>query len=117
MNSYPNPLIQYLGHSVSWAESYTSRTLSIKFAVNPAAMVEGVQLDLDGQGLLPAEWKYQLVSVSSPGYLCFEVPDKLGKDERFAKIVVVINGQELSSSKFNWKSTLSDFYVDEVNKV
>ncbi len=117
MSSYPNPLIQYLGQTVSWSESYTSRTLSIKFAVNPAAMVEKVQLDLGSKSIMPIEWKYQLVSVSSPGFGCFEVPDRLAQEDRFAQIVVVINGQELSSSKFNWKSTLSDVYVDEVNKV
>ena len=63
MSSYPNPLIQYLGQTVSWSESYTSRTLSIKFAVNPAAMVEKVQLDLGSKSIMPIEWKYQLVSV------------------------------------------------------
>ena len=70
-------------------------------------MVNGIQLDLGGNRLLPVEWQYELVSVASPGYGCFQVPDGLAQEERFAQIVVVINDQELSSIKFNWKSTLN----------
>ena len=101
------PLIQYLEHEVSWLDSYVGgrKRLSIKFAANPAAMIEGVEVELGGRRVLPEEWQYKLVSVSSPGNVCFEVPDGVAQYDGMAEIVVVIKGQEFRSRKFNWKCT------------
>jgi len=102
----PNPLIQYLGHEFTPNPSAPNeRALTMKFAVNPGAFVDGVELEIGGQRLVYEEWRHQLVSVSSPGRAQFKIPDWLAQSGHTAQIVVTIKSLEWVSANFSWKRT------------
>lgn len=102
----PNPLIQYLSHKFTPNPSVPDeRAIIFKFAVNPGAFVDFVDLEIGGQRVPCEEWRHQLVSVSSPGSAPLKIPDWLSQSGQTAQIVVTIKGREWVSANFSWKRT------------
>ncbi len=102
----PDPLIQYVNHEfVSSPSSPAERRISLKFTVNPSAIVEGVELESGGKRTGSDAWSAQLVSVSSPGSVLLRVPDWLHESGQTARLAVTIGGTEWFSTPFSWSQS------------
>ena len=99
----PDPLIKYVRHEiVSNPSSPSEKCISLKFTVNPGAIVEGVEMESGGRSTGCDAWSPQLVSVSSPGSAMLQVPDWLYESGQTARLAVTIGGEKWFSAPFSW---------------
>ena len=99
----PDPYVQYVSHEfVSNPNSPTERCISLKFTVNPSAIVDSAEMESGGLRTGSGTWSPQLVSVSSPGTVLLRVPDWLYESGQTAKLAVTIGGSEWFSAPFSW---------------
>lgn len=102
----PEPLIQFVSYEfIANPASPTEKGISLKFTVNPGAIVEGVEMESGGRRTGSQGWSPQLVSLSSPGTALLRVPDWLYESGQTARLAVTISGEEWLSAPFSWSQS------------